>query len=439
MRFTAIRAALLLTCWFTLSEAGAQTARSVPPQVAGPTPESVLPAYLTEEERALAPLEPLRGGAPAGHVYTPSEYDPCDGMLLSWRSYTSILTQMTVAATNNNPPATIWIAVPDTYTQQSAAATLTSAGANMGHVQFIVRYTDSVWIRDYGPRFIFEDGDRAMVHHTYNRPRPNDNLFTGYLGGLWNETVYELGLRHGGGNFHLFSDADAFMTDLILTENYGYTAQQVQAIFRDFENLDLTIYPGFPTSFDSTQHIDMWMLACGDRKVIIGQYAPSTGQPYTITENAAAELAARGYTVYRTPGWRSGAHYTYTNAVILNNQVFMSKFNVAQDAQALAVFQQALPDYQITQIDCSGIISAAGALHCIVMHVPTEPSHAPGDLNCDGVVNFDDINPFVLALTGEHEYWAVFPRCRWRNADCDRNGVVDFYDINPFVALLTGQ
>jgi len=60
----------------------------------------------------------------------------------------------------------------------------------------------------------------------------------------------------------------------------------------------------------------------------------------------------------------------------------------------------------------------------------------PGDLDCDGDVDFDDINPFVLALSGETAYLAQYPTCYWLNADCDGDGDVDFDDINPFVNLL---
>jgi hypothetical protein len=60
-----------------------------------------------------------------------------------------------------------------------------------------------------------------------------------------------------------------------------------------------------------------------------------------------------------------------------------------------------------------------------------------GDMNCDGVVNFDDINPFVLALTGQAGYEAHFPACNWLGADANCDGSVDFNDINPFVACLS--
>jgi len=61
-----------------------------------------------------------------------------------------------------------------------------------------------------------------------------------------------------------------------------------------------------------------------------------------------------------------------------------------------------------------------------------------GDLNCDGTVDFGDINPFVLALTSPAQYAQAFPGCSRFNADVSGDGSVDFADINPFVALLTG-
>ena len=63
----------------------------------------------------------------------------------------------------------------------------------------------------------------------------------------------------------------------------------------------------------------------------------------------------------------------------------------------------------------------------------------PGDMNCDDRISFGDINPFVLALSGQDGYMAAFPFCNWYNADCNGDGQVNFADINPFVALLSGQ
>jgi hypothetical protein len=65
-------------------------------------------------------------------------------------------------------------------------------------------------------------------------------------------------------------------------------------------------------------------------------------------------------------------------------------------------------------------------------------SFAYGDTNCDGQVNFGDINPFVLALVDPGAYAAMFPNCNILNGDINADGAVDFRDINPFVAVLSG-
>ena len=68
----------------------------------------------------------------------------------------------------------------------------------------------------------------------------------------------------------------------------------------------------------------------------------------------------------------------------------------------------------------------------------TTAASSLGDLNCDGAVTFDDINPFVLALSDPAGYATAYPACNILNGDCDQNGVVNFDDINAFVALLAG-
>ena len=336
-----------------------------------------LPKYLTEEEK----LIPIDGPTvqdfrdrvpPEGTVYCPAEYEFNRGIFMSWEGYTDLLTQMTVGITTQTE-AFVYMVVDTSSELTTVRTTLTNAGANMDQVTFFVRTTDTVWIRDYGPRGIYEDGEYAIIDHTYNRPRPNDNLLNDHVATVWACPQYDIPLTHGGGNFHLFSNGDAFMTTLILAENPGLTEQDVIDLYADYQNLNLTIYEGFPTSFDSTRHIDMWMLPTDDYEVIIGEYSPSSGSPYTITENAVADLLSRGYTVRRTPGWNSGGtHYTYTNAVILNDVVFVPQFSgyTSQNAEAMAVFAEAFPDRTIITVDCSSIIHAAGAVHCIVMHVP---------------------------------------------------------------------
>lgn len=59
-----------------------------------------------------------------------------------------------------------------------------------------------------------------------------------------------------------------------------------------------------------------------------------------------------------------------------------------------------------------------------------------GDLNCDNRVDFADIDGFVQALTDLAGYFREFPECDAWYADIDGNGTVEFDDIDPFVECL---
>lgn len=349
-----------------------------------------LPRYATAEELAMPPLALPEAvlAPPVGNVDCPSEYAHNEGLLIRWGYFNSILTAMTVPITTGDPDGIVYVVVSSAW-HSNAVTTLTNEGADMTQVEFIITNTDSVWIRDYGPRFISVDGERAIVDHTYNRPRPLDNQLPDHIAALWSEPSYDIGLSHGGGNFHLYDDDDAFMSELIVNENPSLTPAEIEQRYSDYQGLDLTITDPLPSWFDSTQHIDMWMLPVGDKEVIIGEYADGTAAN-TVTETWVTELTNRGYTIHRTPGWNpGGTHYTYTNAVIFNDIVFIPEFSgyATENAQALAVFQAAFPGKTIIPVDCTSIIGSAGAIHCIVMHVPEVTDAVFADGFDDGTMN----------------------------------------------------
>ncbi len=64
-----------------------------------------------------------------------------------------------------------------------------------------------------------------------------------------------------------------------------------------------------------------------------------------------------------------------------------------------------------------------------------------GDTNCDGVIDFKDIDSFVTAINDGAAAWAQSTGCPVESFLClndiNGDGAVDFADINPFVELLT--
>lgn len=312
---------------------------------------------------------------PAWPFSCPAEYEPCQAVLIAWESHLRQLTELTVHMTTCARPVRVIIVVHSDREQVRVRDFLVSAEADTRHVEFLVGPVNEVWIRDYGPRFILEGQELTVIDHTYNAPRRRDNYFNDHFTEVRGMRQYQMPLRHGGGNFHVLRNGHACATSRILEDNPGMSCQEVVELFRAYLNVELTIYPAFPYPFDETQHIDMWMLPVSDGAVVIGEYAKSMGPPHMITEQAAANLASQGYTVYRTPGWsKEGVHFTYTNAVIVNDQVFIPRYggeHAYKDAHALSIFEQACPGRTIIPIDCRGPVQRGrGALHCMVMHVP---------------------------------------------------------------------
>jgi len=352
--------------------------------------EVPLPRHMTTEERArwTPPLPvPLRAPPPSP-VRAVAEYEPNAGILMRWTATSSLLplqTEMITKVTTLDSRAKVFLVVASSTQQASATTALSNAGADLARVQFIIAASDSIWMRDYGPRYVVDEtGQLAIIDHTYNRPRPNDNLIPTALSNAWNQPRYEIGLLHGGGNYHLFDDRVAFLTNLIFDPSEGnpsLSLADVQARYLDYQGNLVEVTAALPQSLDATRHIDMWMLPASRDSVIISEYSPSLlgGVPAQVTNDMATTLAGRGYTVFRTPGFQcSGAHCTYANAVILNDLVLTCRFTpasnpnqyAAQNAQAVSVFQQAFPGRTIDTVDCTNIIALAGAIHCIVMHVP---------------------------------------------------------------------
>ena len=259
-----------------------------------------------------------------------------------------------------------------------------NAGVNMDRVVWVDEPIDSVWIRDYGGRYICHNV-KGSVDTKYYSSRVNDDTLPTKLGNgkeVGPYTNFNLNdeLMHSGGNGHFFSTRKAFSSSLLLQDNTATTEEQIKTYWVDYLGADLHVFPRLSSNVDRTGHIDMWFLPVNDAAVIIGQWA--TEDAYgskAITDGAAQYMKDQGYTVYRTPNWNGKnkqygfrTHYTYTNAVIANGVVVISSFGSVSEGRddiALKVYHDAFPDHTIVQVDSSRIISRAGALHCIVQHV----------------------------------------------------------------------
>ncbi|MDX2148674.1 MAG: agmatine deiminase family protein [Planctomycetota bacterium] len=359
----------------------------------GHTPKALTPAeaaWLQEN-----PLLPPAGITPPPSlgIVCPGEYEPMEGIIFAWEGPTAwlnIVAEMAARVTTAGN-ALAYIVVDAVNENSAATSAVQSRGGDTSRLRFVSRTIDTIWIRDYGPRYIYEgpagNQVRAIVDHTYNRPRPNDDTFNNGWSPFRRHTYYELPLIHGGGNFHLSSGGIGvaglgYATRLIVNENPGRTEAFVRQAWLDYQGLDVTLTDPFPVAVDSTQHIDMWMQVYADRGVMISSWEQNRGSTQDrVCETAATNLASAGYAVTRVPA-RSigGTHYTYTNVVMCNDLVMIPSYTnstmVPLNAVARSAWQAALPGKTIVQIPAQDIVTSAGVLHCIVMHVPRHRGRA---------------------------------------------------------------
>lgn len=392
--------ALMITTGLQVSIAGAQSPVTEPIVTdAGLVyPEGAeIPRSLTPTERAWLERFPLTGQSravtapPIGPLQCVAEYEPMDGICLSWTgsaSWLSIVAQMAARITTDGN-AIAYVGVTGA-TQANASASISAQGGNMSKVVFVTATRDSIWIRDYGPRYCYEGNVRVITDHEYNRPRPNDNAYPDAFAAFKKHKLYSIGigsqqLVHGGGNFHLDASDRGFATKLITNENPWFTQPQVEGLWNTYQGLNMHLFDPFPTSVDATQHLDMWVQILGDNKVVVSDWPLNAGSVQdVICDNAAIYFAGQGFTVTRIPAFSvGGTHYTFTNVVICNNLLLLPTYTnttvvnynngttTNANTIALNAWTTALGGgYTIRQIACQGIVTAAGVMHCIAMHVP---------------------------------------------------------------------
>ena len=364
-------------------------------------------------------------------ISSPAEYEPVRGVLFqygnNWNSVVTALVSRLTAGTVHDEIA--YVVVANQTTANSATSAFVAAGANMSKVVFLIHPNNSVWIRDYGPHFVLENGTLGVVDSHYYPERGEDNFIPTLVAeGSFGMPSRHQGLYYSGGNFQPGPNRSGFCTALVYLDNPtsgGHTDALIRELHQAYQGIDvLHVMPQLPFSVDGTGHVDMWMYLVDEDTVIISEFIPgSNSTAISVTNNAVPYMQALGFEVIRPQAWNSGStHYTYANAFRVNDRIFIPVYGTqlapggnsaynTRDADALAKWQQAAgPGVEIVPIQCSSIIGASGAIHCIVKQVPRYTDALP--------------SAHVLAPEGG-ELWLVgsTQTIRWNATDTDNASI----------------
>jgi len=292
----------------------------------------------------------------------PAEWEQMTGVLIRYPlgiSY-SLIAEMS----ENVEVVTI---VSSTSQQNTCSNNYQQNGVNMANTDWLIAPSNSIYTRDYGPWFIFQGQDvQGISDHNYNRPwRPDDNLIPLRFGEAYGIPVYDLPLTHTGGNYMSDGMGISMSTNLVYNENPTLPPSTVDEYMHTWLGVeDYDVMQDILTS--GIHHIDCWAKLLDPGRILAKRLTPTNAQLEANVAYWQNKISSYGrpYEVIRVD---CASSTPYTNSLILDNKVLVPLFNNALDQQAMQVYQQAMPGYEV--LGFTGSWVSDDALHCRTMGI----------------------------------------------------------------------
>jgi len=313
--------------------------------------------------------------APPDDFRIPAEYENIHSVVLGWSGFTSVLKDIARYSTEFTD-VEIWVAdgpfsigIPD---QQYSA---------------IDCPLDTVWIRDYGPVGIsLENAEYGIIDSIYRhyQYRRHDDAIPTCIAQDRGIKSFGMDLILDGGNIMFDSFGNLFMTKRTYLWNRDRDPEDVDEILMEYFNvkkihaLDYAGYPNFPA--DGTGHIDMFAKLLSDNIVLIStaetEPFKSTGEKAIRYFESLTAPDGSPYKIITVEGWSiSRTWYTYTNSLIVNDLVLIPIYSSypGRNSEAIAAYQEGIPDATVKGINSDTIIHSGGSIHCVTQTIPALP------------------------------------------------------------------
>lgn len=324
-----------------------------------------------------------------GNYRVGQEFENLSAVLLRWPQNWSALhneyAQMIGAIGRGGATARVWVDTP--AQQRFATRYLQANGVPTSHIAWVVENTDSVWMRDYGPQYIYDQGGTGwgVADFHYYDSRPVDDDTPVYIADT--STVPRVNRQSEevvyteGGNINVDGLGFATYSERTYSRNPGVPTDVIDARIVSALRATSTLVLEDP-SLDATGHVDMFTKILNTDTVLVAQY-DSDEVDYQILEDAATAFgnatngAGRPWKVVRVR--QPDVYYTsfvlpvvrtYTNSLIVNNVVIVPTYGIPDDEGALKLYRGIFPDKEIVPINAEDIIESAGSWHCVTMEFP---------------------------------------------------------------------
>ena len=323
---------------------------------------------------------------PGGFRMIP-EWEPMAGALINWPTFYPPLwdtfRQMVGAVSHT----TAFLRIPEGYLGAAVLAWLGVQGIDLNAVRPIPGPVGDIWARDYSPVYGVNryTGEPTALKFAFAAFYPEyreryrhiveiDSRFA------WTEgfRVYRTEMMYDGGYLVTDGNGTYVMTRRVLSDNAHIS--NLYARLETWLGADRLIIideePG-----DALGHINH-IKFISPHRVLVGLPDDERSPVYRYHANLHRLFAEYGYEVIPVPcpvgqdrllpgGWHSVS--LYANSLMLNQRVLVCQFGPGferYDKQAVEVYRQALPDYEIIPIDCSLLSNGGGAINCTMHEIP---------------------------------------------------------------------
>jgi agmatine deiminase len=334
-----------------------------------------------------------------------AEWEPSLGTMISWPL--GIPSDLVIELATEE---ILYVLVETNNQQNQATNNFNNWGVNFDNVVFINTDTYSHWTRDYGPQFVIGEDYWKVVNQQFNgypeengcegdlffednshmegRPLPydlrgweeDDDTNVDFANQM-NWGIQNLPLYLTGGNFMTDGYGMGFSTQLMVNENNINNAEFQQIVRDELHLLNYHIFDN--PNISSIQHIDCLAKLVNSETIIIKK-VPESSPEYQCIEDFAQSFYelntfyGRPFNIHRIycpdingGWWELNPVAAYTNSLILNDKVLVPQYGITSDLNALNVYQEAMPGYEIIGFndDTENPWYGEDALHCRTMGI----------------------------------------------------------------------
>ncbi|MGE5480437.1 MAG: agmatine deiminase family protein [Chloroflexota bacterium] len=300
-----------------------------------------------------------------------------------------------------------------------------SLGAPLYNYKFICdpRGENGFWMRDFAPYGLYYgvNDSLALLDAGYYPGRPNDDLFSDYLGEVLGVKVFHTTLETEGGNFMTDGFGNVVMSNVVYegnSDDIGFAGSRVtpmtqnevrEEIRRVFGAQNLNILQHLYCD-GGTGHIDIYLKMTDEYTTLTSiypdQYNNGNFQDYNIAKGNVEKLGMTSK-AYGKPirfnriilptndagGYNTSCDsYTfdargYVNGLLINKTFIYPTYhnqnsgNALNDSVANEELKKFLPGYRLVPIDSRILTPMGGAIHCVTMQIPADNpirvSHQP--------------------------------------------------------------